>query len=217
MDGKTESPYMRLNDPSLWGVIAGNIISIYLAIKYDWPLHQIMWVYWAQSVIIGVMNVIRMLSLKEFSTENLRQNGQRVPETQAAKRGIAGFFALHYGMFHFVYAIFLWQEQPLNALSMNEVMLMMLGVSAFVGSHSFSLMHNMQSDFREAKPNLGTLMFYPYLRIIPMHLAIIFGGMIESLGLLIFMGLKTLADAGTHMVEHYLFQKPDHTSSVLKD
>lgn len=207
MNDKIKTPAMNLNDPSLWGLVFGNVISIYLAVSQGWPLHQIMWIYWGQSVIIGVMNVIRMLSLKNFSTEGMSSDGKPVPETMAAKRGIAMFFAVHYGMFHLVYAIFLWTEQPLNMLSMNEVMLMMLALSMFIGSHSFSLMHNMNEDFRQAKPKLGTLMFYPYLRIIPMHLAIIFGGMVSGLGLIIFMGLKTFADAGTHMVEHHLFQK----------
>ena len=208
---------LRFTDPSLWGVIVGNIIAMVLAFTQGWELSQIMWVYWGQSVIIGVVNVIRMLNLKEFSTKNLRQNGQRVPETQEAKRGIALFFAFHYGFFHFGYFVFLWQEQPLNILEMNEAMLMLLALSAFVGSHSFSYMHNLRADFRQQKPNLGTIMFYPYLRILPMHLAIIFGAHIESLGMLIFMGLKTFADAGTHMVEHYLFQKPGKDLPILKD
>ena len=45
------------------------------------------------------------------------------------------------------------------------------------------------------KPNLGTLMFLPYLRILPMHLTIIFG-MIggSTFSILFFMSLKTAAD-----------------------
>ena len=217
MSVPTESPYMRLTDLSLWGVIGGNVIAMVLAFTQGWPLSQIMWVYWGQSVIIGVVNVIRMLGLKEFSTKGMKMNDAPVPETQEAKRGVAFFFAIHYGFFHFVYAIFLWQEQPLNALAMNEAILMALAASAFVGSHSFSYMHNLKADFRQQKPNLGTIMFYPYLRIIPMHLAIIFGGMIEGMGILIFMGLKTFADASTHMIEHYLFQKPGKDLPVMKD
>jgi len=217
MSSSQKNPYMRLSDPSLWGVILGNVVSIYLAMSQGWPLAQIMWIYWGQSVIIGVMNVIRMLSLKNFTTKGMSQNGSPVPETMKAKAGIAGFFAIHYGFFHLGYAFFLWQEQPLDALTMNEALLMMLGLSAFVGSHSFSFMHNFGTDFKQSKPNLGTLMAYPYLRIIPMHLAIIFGSQIESLGLIIFMGLKTFADAGTHMVEHYLFQKPDRDTPRMKD
>jgi len=212
-----ETPYIRLSDPSLWGVIIGNIIAMVLAITQGWPLGQIMWVYWGQSVIIGIVNVIRMLSLKEFTTKGMRMNDAPVPETQAAKRSVATFFAFHYGGFHFVYFMFLWQEQPLNALEISEAMLMLLGVSAFVGSHSFSYMHNLRADFRQQKPNLGTLMFYPYLRVIPMHLAIIFGGAVAGVGLPLFMALKTLADAGTHMIEHFLFQKPARDARVIRN
>lgn len=216
MSEPSESPYMRLTDPSLWGVIFGNLVSMVLAMTQGWPLAQIMWIYWGQSVMIGVINVIRMLSLTEFTIKGMTMNDAPVPETEAGKRSVATFFALHYGIFHLAYFVFLWQEQPLNALKMNEALLMMLAFSAFVGSHSFSYMHNLKADFRQKKPNLGTLMFYPYLRIIPMHLAIIFGGAVAGVGMPLFMGLKTLADAGTHMIEHYLFQKPG-TDLQMKD
>ena len=206
---KSISEYKGLSDPSLWGVVFSNVMSMYLAITQGWELGQIMWIYWGQSVIIGVINIIRMLSLKDFSTKGMKMNDQPVPETHAAKRQTALFFAFHYGFFHFVYAVFLWDMHALDFSAMNEALWMMLALSLFVGGHSYSFMHNFNADFRQQKPNLGTIMFYPYLRIIPMHLTIIFGGMIEAMGMIIFMGLKTLADAGTHMIEHYLFQKPD--------
>lgn len=208
--------YKPQTDLSLLAVLFGNILSIWMALTHDWSLYQIMWIYWGQSVVIGVMNVIRMLSLKEFSTEGMRMNEKPVPETASAKRQVAGFFAIHYGIFHLAYAIFLWQEMPLNEIAMGTAMLMMACISAFVGSHSFSLMHNMQADFRHKKPNLGTIMFYPYLRIIPMHLTIIFGGM-TGVGMVIFMTLKTLADMGMHMVEHHLFQKQGDEIPRMKD
>lgn len=209
MNIQSGKSYSRLSDPSLWGIVFGNLLSVYLAFSQGWELSQIMWIYWGQSVAIGVINVVRMLRLKEFSTEGMKSNGQPVPETMAAKRGIAMFFAFHYGFFHFIYAIFLWEQQPLLALEATEALLMMLGVSAFIGGHSFSFRHNMAADFREKKPKLGTLMFYPYMRIIPMHMTILFGGMIQGVGVVIFMVLKMLADAGMHMVEHSLFQRKD--------
>ena len=208
--------YKPQRDLSLFGVLIGNLISIVLAFIYGWDMGQVMWVYWGQSVTIGVMNFLRMLSLKEFTTKGLRMNDQPVPETQAAKRQVAIFFAVHYGFFHFVYAIFLWQETPLSQITMGTAMLMMGCISAFVGTHSFSLMHNMKADFKQKKPNLGTIMFYPYLRIIPMHLTIIVGGA-TGLGMIIFMGLKTLADLGMHMVEHHLFQKADKGVVRMED
>jgi len=45
------------------------------------------------------------------------------------------------------------------------------------------------------KPNLGKLMFLPYLRILPMHLTIIFGIIGGStFSILFFVALKTIAD-----------------------
>lgn len=51
-------------------------------------------------------------------------------------------------------------------------------------------------------------MFFPYARIIPMHLTIIFGGMFLYLGigsvfvLVLFLGLKAVADLIMHIIEH---------------
>ena len=47
-------------------------------------------------------------------------------------------------------------------------------------------------------------MFTPYLRIVPMHLTIIFGGLMAhtNAGLLLFGVLKTVADVAMHAVEH---------------
>ena len=57
------------------------------------------------------------------------------------------------------------------------------------------------------KPNLGTLMFYPYLRILPMHLLIAAGHLLGGSQLAGFIVLKTLADVGMQAVEDRLFLK----------
>lgn len=197
-----------LIDPSLGIILLSNVVSIVLAVSQHWSMGEILWVYWGQSVIIGVVNVHRMLNLKEFSTKNLKSNGRPVPETEEGKRSIAFFFAIHYGVFHLVYFIFLWQELPLGSLAIEDLMWLLLLVFGFFSSHSFSYRYNLNNDFKQQKPNLGTLMFYPYLRIIPMHLIIILGAtMTSTASLLIFMVMKTFADGGMHMVEHHLFRR----------
>lgn len=73
-------------------------------------------------------------------------------------------------------------------------------------------------DFRDKKPNLGTLVFYPYLRIIPMHLTILWGTQMGGGAMLFFMLIKTVADAGMHIVEHNLFRQPARkTTPKIKD
>lgn len=198
-------------DLSLWGVLAGNALTMGLALAQKWPLTEIMWVYWWQSVIIGATNFVRMWNLKEFSTEGFTSNGRRVAETPAGARSTALFFAAHYGFFHFGYMVFLFvmpsvlDEGARHSTALDAV-LIAVATLGFAASHVFSLRYNASRDFREKRPNLGALMFYPYLRIIPMHMTIIVGGAIGGIAIWLFMLLKTAADAGMHIVEHRIFQ-----------
>lgn len=217
-DGPTvqRSASRALGDPSLWAVVAGNAVAIVLALVEGWDLGEVMWIYWGQSVMIGVANVWRMMALKDFSTQGMKVNGQPVPETPAAKRDAAIFFAFHYGFFHADYAAFLWQQWPFSGV--EGAPLLLLALLGFALSHGYSLRYNATRDFRDARPNLGALMAYPYLRILPMHLTILFGLASGSGALLLFMILKMLADAGTHVAEHRLFQRRARMDSpVIRD
>lgn len=209
--------YKPYKDPSLIGILLSNLVSIYLAHVQGWDFGNVLWIYWAQSVIIGISNYKRMMSLKEFSTKDFTMNEQPVPETEEAKKQVAAFFALHYGLFHLAYFAFLCKEHSLFAMPYESALLIVLAISLFVGSHSYSFLHNSKLDFKEQKPNIGTLMFYPYLRVLPMHIIIGLGGTeFEDVSMLVFMGLKTLADVGMHMIEHHLFQKVQE-KPVIKD
>ncbi len=161
-----------------------------------------MWIYWGQSVIIGVFNWRRILDLKQFSTENFRIGDKPVQATRQTQREVARFFLFHYGFFHLVYLVFLIVlATPVPGTPVLGIGLCIL---AFLIGHGFSYWHNRQRD-RERTPNIGCVMFLPYGRIIPMHFTIIFGGFVgaESGGsLLLFLGLKTLADVMMHMMEH---------------
>jgi hypothetical protein len=72
----------------------------------------------------------------------------------------------------------------------------------------YSYRYNRDVD-RQGTPNIGTLMFVPYLRIVPMHLTIVFGisRAHSTIGLLFFGGLKTAADMAMHYVEHARLQR----------
>ena len=53
------------------------------------------------------------------------------------------------------------------------------------------------------KPNLGTLMFTPYLRVVPMHLAILVGAALQGgIALLVFFTvLKTASDLALDAID----------------
>ena len=116
---------------------------------------------------------------------------------------------MHYGVFHLGYFIFLFMAMsgkvphvPAYNVTAGDLLLMAaIGVS-FVFTHRSSYRRIMQSD-ETGRPNIGGVMFLPYLRIVPMHLAIIIGvGAGYHGGMLLFATLKTAADALMHWIEY---------------
>jgi hypothetical protein len=197
--GRLES---LLSDSSVWGLLIANLGTIVLAVMQDWSLVLVMWVYWCQSVIIGLFNFWRMLTLKRFSTEGVSGSSGPVLPTQKTKREMAWFFAVHYGMFHAVYLVFLFSglfgDAP-RFFSPGPLLMVLL----FFINHAWSFFVNSRKE-TDAVPNIGTLMMLPYARIIPMHLTLVFGGMFIAgkFWLVFFLLLKTLADLIAHLVEH---------------
>lgn len=191
-------------DGSVWSLVATNLLSLGLALAADWSLASLMFLYWCQSVIIGVASAARILSLDRFSTENFRINDRAVAPTAGVKIQTAVFFVVHYGFFHVVYLVFLFADSD-AALAVN------LGFAAcvvlFALNHAWSYRYNVAQD-RRGTPNIGTLMFTPYLRIVPMHLTIIAGGALgtSTVTLVLFCLLKTAADTAMHLVEHRRLQ-----------
>ena len=184
---------------SVWALTLANFFAIVIAVWAGWSLADLMYVYWGQSMLIGLGYVVRILQLDKFSTEGFKINNRSVDPTPETKRQTAGFFVIHFGIFHVVYLLFIAQDLGLGSL-------FSLGWIACIGSfavnHWFSFRYHLEQDKR-GEPNIGTLMFTPYLRIIPMHLTIIFGStMADGASLLLFGLLKTGADVLMHVVEH---------------
>jgi hypothetical protein len=59
-------------------------------------------------------------------------------------------------------------------------------------------------------------MFLPYVRILPMHLTIVFGGLLfgGTLALLLFGVLKTAADAAMHSLEHHVLGRVSEAGEI---
>jgi hypothetical protein len=222
------SPALR--DHALRNILASNALTAAVALLFDWSLLAVLWPFWIQSVVIGVFARRRILKLVEFSTEGLKINERSVEPTPATRTEVANFFALHYGLFHFFYFVFLagftatsisgGGVVPVTDGGTGEVTQVVIGVLgpidlvlflglgyAFWRTHAASHREHVAADLG-GRPNIGTLMFMPYLRILPMHLSIILGAVLGgSTAVLLFLALKTAADAGMHMIEHALLAK----------
>ena len=194
-------------DGSVWALVAANVIAIAVAYHQRWPVRELMLLYWAQSLAIGVSYVVRILSLEKFSTEGLKIGGQPVDPTPATRRQIAGFFAMHYGLFHLGYLLFLLFGTA-RAAPLAPGGWFWLCLAVFAANHAWSLRYNREMD-RRGTPNIGTLMITPYLRVVPMHIMILTGLTLwgGAAALIIFGILKTLADVGMHIVAHQRLRK----------
>jgi len=197
-------------DVSLQTLFLVNLATIFIAVQEKWGLGTLMWVYWFQSVIIGLFNIVRIIRLEKFTTEGFTMNNQPVPPVPASRYVVAGFFAMHYGLFHLVYFFFLLLGFGDIAGSSGPVAWsFVFGTSCiFFCNHLFSHIYNRGRDTQIV--NIGTLMFLPYARILPMHLTIIFApalAIFSAIPLIIFLLLKTFADMVTHIVEHTYLRK----------
>lgn len=200
-----------LLDRSTLALLASNVLVIAFAIYEQWNLVTLLWIYWAQSVIIGVFTVFKILDLTRFSTDGFYINDQPVSPTERTKRSTAHFFALHYGIFHLMYFAFLagftyfglWTAPPFGT-AVASAFFILTSVSLFFVNHLYSYLHNKEQE-RKLKPNIGSMMFLPYARIIPMQLSLVLGVLlVDQVALILFLALKTIADVIMHVVEHAL-------------
>lgn len=200
----------------LASLLSANLVAIYFFMFHGGSVIQALWIYWLQSVIIGAVNVARLLSYK-LDYSGLAVNGKPiVVDSVAAERAVrlsmTGFFILHYGSFHFAYMIFLIAfsfpdlpltidgvEAKLNFGTLN-VGALILGGLVFAAHHMLSFVEERNElQSRQAIFSAASAMFRPYIRVIPMHLIIVAGPFVAGAAgsaavFLVFMILKTAAD-----------------------
>jgi len=224
-------------DSAIWGILGSNALTLVMAVWQDWGMLGLMWPFWIQSVIIGWYSRQRILKLDRFSTENFKINDRAVDPTPATQRKVANFFAVHYGGFHAAYFAFLWiatlesigdGTMPVRMEDTGETVMVQVGqlglvdwlifaglAVSFWRSHRASHEEHVAADLARV-PNIGTLMFLPYARIIPMHMTIVLGTMLGSGAVWLFALLKTGADLVMHKVEHGLLQSPARRRVVAR-
>lgn len=212
-----------MHDRSSQLILFSNLVVLLSALFFRAPISEVLLVYWAQSVIIGIFAILRMLTYK------LENN-----EPFVKRMFTSFFFTFHYGMFHLVYFIFimsgLFSIFSDASTGGSSALFILIGVFIFLLTHFFSFVANFDADSKKGY-SLGELMMAPYARIIPMHITIVLGGFImfgvgfitfpiffiygeaayfgaqkigEVLILIFFTALKTIADLAAHDSHHAL-------------
>jgi hypothetical protein len=201
--------------PSARHLLLSNAITLTAGLLLHWSVGWLLWPYWMQSVIIGWYARKRMLALHRFSTKGFTSNGRPVPEDDSGKRSTAIFFTIHYGFFHLGYLVFLIGMHAVE--SWRDIFVLFACGVSFVLSQRQTYAAQHAADLR-GKPNLGTLMFTPYLRVVPMHLAIILGAASSGAAMLcLFTGLKTASDLLLDMIDRKMaVASADRASAAME-
>ncbi len=197
-------------DFSLWCLLATNVLTIYFAMAESWDVGLVVLIYWFQSIAIGFINILRILRLKSFGKLGLILNGKFLTEaTPEARWTLAIFFFVHYGFFHIVFLVILLGNMDFDRLweyaSRDGIRLFFVGILAFIVSEGFAFFYNRTRE--TTTRNVGSLMLYPYIRIIPMFMIMGAGAAFPGNLLIYFLSLKTASDGIMHIIEQrHLFE-----------
>jgi hypothetical protein len=194
----TMSPLQKIfRDPSFWTLIALNLFFIYEVKDDPKQYTTVIWLYWLQSVLIGLFNFIDMLTLKTKNIDVSNMTFNDKPATPAGAKGcLPIFFLFHYGIFHFVYLIFLFVDFKITDTNFSY-----LGMAALVVflQQVIQFVQN-KVKFANRSRNIASMFFTPYLRIVPMHLTILLPKFLGWTPGLTFLILKTVFDVIGYLV-----------------
>lgn len=196
--------------PSALALVLANLAPLYGVIALGWPVYPLILLFWVENVIIGVINVMRMVVADPRSVVSWISKLTMVP-----------FFCVHYGIFTAGHGAFLHQmfgggapgpvteifTPGLWAARITELGLW-IPVAILASSHLFSFGWNYirRGEFRTAV--IDRLMIQPYARVLVMHIVLFIGGLATMrLGspvwaLLLLVAAKIIADVNAHLREH---------------
>jgi hypothetical protein len=190
---------LRWNSPSAILLMLANALPLGGVLWFGWNIGDLFILFWIESAIIGIFNVIKMLVISKW---------------EAIFMG--AFFIGHFGAFMaghllFIFGFFMQgMESRSPTLDQTGALLLSMwpAVLALVASHGFSFFDNFIKRKEYLLKTVKEQMGEPYKRIIIMHFTIILGGFMVMalhapvLALLLLIVLKTGMDFSGHIREH---------------
>jgi hypothetical protein len=186
-------------------LVATNLLPIWAVATERAGMGDVFLVYWLENVVVWACGIVRVATAEG--------HGLPVrPRTADGTMSLAGFFALHYGIFTLVHGIFAILMAALVGLvgGLGQVCLLAALIAA---SHLFSLGVNWFGRDERLVVSPGSAMFGPYPRMLVLHVGIILGFVFiggpdatshgaQVTAVAWLCGMKTFADLLFHLVEH---------------
>ena len=187
--------------------------------RSGWRAADVVAMYWIENVLVGLLNVPRILLAQDESGSDRQRP---VQERLLANAQPALFFVLHYGLFCAVHGIVLIELFGLQAiagvaeaadeLAALQAMvqrwrgdpLALAGIVALLGSHLYSLIVNFLASGEYRRVDAGTMVERPYRRIAVIQVfAIACGALLQYfdspvLAVAVFVVVKIVIDWHLH-------------------
>ena len=193
--------------PASLALILMNLIPLIGVWYFNWDVGIIIFLYWLENVVIGILTIPKILSCRGSKKLGARK------ENLGGLIFLSGFFSVHYGMFcfgHYTFIQTFFEGLPefSNIPSRLFEGFLIWPLLGLLFSHFISMIVNFYGKGEYRSRSANTQMFMPYTRIMILHIVIIFGGFLaqafdNTLGpLIILIIVKTIIDLGAHQVEH---------------
>ncbi|VVC03369.1 Uncharacterised protein [Candidatus Bilamarchaeum dharawalense] len=206
-------------DLSTLSLIAVNIVVIFFALQEGYHIGVLVWIFWFQSLIIGIFHTIKLVSLNKTNI-----SFYSIPLVFGTLLSFLFYVALHLFFLLFVYAlapieslnfhipincVYNHQTVPCKVYPLDDssVNFILMSVLLFFINHLISFIVNIKRDLEKMQGSAVysaiNFLVGPYPRILPMHIIICFSFFLGQFESLLLIGIiKTIVDVAAHQFEH---------------
>ncbi len=223
-------------------LVVSNLVPLWFVLFRGWDVSLVIFLFWCENVITGVMNVCRMAVCANQGgppgTPLRREgpDGTRLIHFYAKASAIP-FFVIHYGMFTaahgaLVFGLVTGLARESGESVQHELWLFAIPILALFGSHLVSFFVNFIGQQEYQKTTVKNLLYRPYGRVVGLHIGVLLGGaavaasedQLSNLGidpyvfpLILLLGIKILFDLGMHTKERKKLGGPLPVAHVAGD
>lgn len=185
---------------SLLLLLAANLASMATALATGAQAHELIFIYWAQSLMLCFGYMLRMLLCRHYTTAGMSDEYDQPKILNPSRKTAESLIAfMVFAFMHTIYLLFILfpggKLDPAKLRPLPNDSLMLVGLLSFAVQNLYTLWRDVMAD-RYRRLNLHTVAFLPIGRIVPMHLICIAARLLpyNEAMLVTFSLLKTVAD-----------------------
>ena len=195
---------------------------------FNWSLTSVIWIYWCQSLIIGLFWFFRIVELKDFdaqgaTTQNtlamwgLDDCGAKGSKMEEAFETRSQLAAGHIFLYVSIHLGFIFWIRSLGSES-SPTDFRAIAIGAFLFFISQCLAYPQTSRWIARSRPTATIIGFPFIRTLPIYLMMVVTGLYATAStLLILLVAKAFVDVVMYVVEYSCFGDSSHPEKTFLD